>query len=165
MMQNTKTVSYSCGLSAVKWFVFSAGALLIFTGFAKILSAFGSAELLVVKDPLVGIPFRYLLIAAGVLETVIGCICFFSNNKWLAAFFIACLATNFLIYRFSLWCINWYSPCHCLGNLTDAIHVSPQIADNVMKVVLAYLLVGSYATLLWLWQQRKIAIAAPMPAQ
>ena len=50
MMENTKTVSYSCGFSVVKWFVFSAGALLIFTGFAKIWSAFGSAELLVVKE-------------------------------------------------------------------------------------------------------------------
>jgi len=30
-----------------------------------------------------------------------------------------------------------------------------------MKIILAYLLIGSYATLFWLWRQRKKAVPAP----
>jgi len=30
-----------------------------------------------------------------------------------------------------------------------------------MKIILAYLLIGSYATLFWLWLQRKKAISTP----
>jgi len=47
--------------------------------------------------------------------------------------------------------IDYKRPCLCLGNLTTAIHVSPHTADNVMKGVLAYLLIGSYGILLHEW--------------
>jgi hypothetical protein len=40
-----------------------------------------------------------------------------------------------------------------MGSLTDTLHISPVVADNIMKVVLAYLLIGSYVTLFWLWRQ------------
>ena len=32
----------------------------------------------------------------------------------------------------------------------DALHIPPQVADMAMKIILAYLLIGSYATLFWL---------------
>ena len=34
-----------------------------------------------------------------------------------------------------------------------------------MKIILAYLLIGSYATLFWLWTQHKKATPASAPAQ
>jgi hypothetical protein len=52
-----------------------------------------------------------------------------------------------------------------MGYFTDALHIPPQTADTVMKIILAYLLIGSYATLFWLWQQRKKAISASLPPQ
>jgi len=33
-----------------------------------------------------------------------------------------------------------------------------------MKIILAYLLIGSYATLFWLWRQRKNAVPASASA-
>jgi hypothetical protein len=60
-----------------------------------------------------------------------------------------------LVYRLGLWWMDWHRPCNCLGNLTDALHISPQAADNVMKVLLAYLLIGSYALLSWHWRQKQ----------
>jgi len=42
-----------------------------------------------------------------------------------------------------------------VGNLTDALHIPPQAADIAMKIILAYLFVGSYATLFWLWRQKR----------
>jgi hypothetical protein len=58
------------------------------------------------------------------------------------------------MYRLGLWWMDWKKPCSCLGNLTDALHISPQTADNITKVLLAYLLIGSYGLLLWQWKQR-----------
>jgi hypothetical protein len=46
-------------------------------------------------------------------------------------------------------------PCNCLGNLTDPLHISPQLADNIMKVVLSYPLIGSYRLLFWEWHARR----------
>jgi hypothetical protein len=41
-----------------------------------------------------------------------------------------------------------------LGALTDEIHIPSQTADTAMKIILAYLLIGSYASLIWLWRQK-----------
>jgi hypothetical protein len=67
---------------------------------------------------------------------------------------LAWLSTSFLIYRFGLVWAGYHKPCPCLGNLTDALHIPPQTADTAMKIILAYLLIGSYATLFWLWRQK-----------
>jgi hypothetical protein len=94
-----------------------------------------------------------------VAEIVIAAICFFSKWQTLALGLVAWMSTNFLVYRLGLWWMNWKKPCSCLGNLTDALHISPQTADNIMKVLLAYLLIGSYGLLIWQWQKRRVAFA------
>jgi hypothetical protein len=53
----------------------------------------------------------------------------------------------------SLVWLGYHKPCHCLGNLTDALNISPAAADTSMEVLLAYLLLGSYAILIWLWKE------------
>jgi len=143
-------------------FIFSAGMILLLTGIAKIWSAFGDAKILADIDPLFGLRFRLLILGAGTLEFVIAIGCF-GKCKKLATIFIAWLATSLLAYRLSLWEIGWRRPCSCLGNFTDALHIPPQTADTVMKIILAYLLIGSYATLFWLWRQRKKTVP-PIPA-
>ena len=92
---------------------------------------------------------------AGIIELAVAYICLFTKNISLQAGLVAVLSTNFLLYRFGLWLVGWHSPCLCLGNLTDALHISPETADTAMKIVLAYLLIGSYATLFWLWKEKK----------
>jgi hypothetical protein len=42
-----------------------------------------------------------------------------------------------------------------MGNLTDLLYISPRAADNIMKGVLAFLLLGSYGILLREWRQRR----------
>lgn len=60
---------------------------------------------------------------------------------------MAWLATNLLIYRIGLWCVGWRHPCSCMGSLAGALHLSDQMADGIMKAVLAFLFVGSYLLL------------------
>jgi hypothetical protein len=52
-----------------------------------------------------------------------------------------------------------------LGRFADPLHIPPQIADTAMKIILMYLLLGGYATMLWLWRQHKNVIPVSTPAQ
>lgn len=134
-------------------FLLSAGAILAATGVAKIWSGLGNSKLLAVIDPIIGLTFGQLMLAIGMVEIVVALVCFFSKRSTLSLGLVAWLSTNFVVYRLGLWWIGWKKPCNCLGNLTDALHISPQVSDNIMKVVLAYLLIGSCGLLIWQWQK------------
>jgi len=101
----------------------------------------------------------------GGIELVVALVCLVSRRTLaIKAGLIAWLATSFLIYRLGLVWVVYQKPCSCLGNLTDALHISPQIADTAMKIILAYLLIGSYATLFSLWRQRKTSVSSAVGA-
>jgi len=133
----------------MKWFTASASGILCFTAVAKLGSAFGHAGILQQPDPLVGLTFQNLMILASLLELATAALCFCCNSRTIAAAAVAWLATVFVVYRVSLSLIGWHRPCPCLGNFTDALHISPTLADNILKVILAYLFIGSYALLFW----------------
>jgi hypothetical protein len=139
----------------IRFFLFSAGGVLLITAVAKIVSSFGGAHILQNGDPLFGIYFRNLFWIVSALEIGVALICFFGKRILFQAGLVAWLATAFVAYRLGLVWIDWHKPCSCLGNLTDALHIPPQTADTAMKIILAYLLIGSYATLFWLWRQSK----------
>lgn len=140
------------------WFCLVAGMIFVFTGVAKIWSGFGHARILGNLDPVMGLSFGHLLVVVGALELAVAGCCFLDRSHTFAPIIVAWLATTLLAYRIDLWHIGWHRPCSCLGNLTDAVHLSPQVADNIMKGVLAYLLIGSYGILFhqW-WRNRKPA--------
>ena len=133
-------------------FVLSAGAILAVTGIAKVWSGLGNSKLLAVVDPIIGIKFGTLMLLVGAAEIAIALVCFFSKRQTLALGLVAWMSTNFVVYRFGLWWMDWKKPCSCLGNLADALHISPQTADNIMKAILTYLLIGSYALLFRQWR-------------
>jgi len=147
------------------WFVMSVGCILALTGCAKLWSAFGQMKVLAIPDPVIGISYRNLLFGVGLLEVLIGWFCFMGRQRKLALGLTAWLATAFVIYRLSLIWLDYHKPCNCLGTLTDALHISPNAADTVMKVILAYLLVGSYGILIWQWvRSRRLAVHDPLPS-
>jgi len=137
-----------------KWFVLCAAIILAITGIAKLWSMVGNAKVLGVADPILGIKFRYLLLATGLVELIITGVCLFEKSRGLATLLIAWLATSFVVYRLGLWWLDWKRPCGCLGNLTDALHVSPELAEGALKVILGCLLIGSYATVIARWKRR-----------
>ena len=139
-------------------FISSATVILTITGVAKVRTAFAVTKVLAVADPITGISFGHLMMAVGVGELVIVGICLLSRSQKLKLGLIAWLATNFVVYRLGLWWMGWKKPCSCLGNLTDSLHISPQLADNIMKIILAYLLIGSYGLLFWQWRRGKAEI-------
>lgn len=136
-------------------FNFSAAGILVFTGIAKIWSGLGNSKFLAVVDPIIGIKFGQLMLAVGAAEIVVALVCFFSKRQTLALGLVAWMSTNFVVYRLGLWWMDWHRPCSCLGNLTDALHLRPETADNIMKVLLAYLLIGSYGLLICRWRKSR----------
>ncbi|HTY86463.1 MAG TPA: MauE/DoxX family redox-associated membrane protein [Candidatus Acidoferrum sp.] len=131
----------------VNAFCVSAGVILIMTGLAKVVSAFGRAGILKQSDPIFGISFEALMLFVGGLEIVIAGICLYLKNRTVAMVAVAWLSSCFLFYRAGLRFIGWHHPCHCLGNLTDFIRISPEMADKLMTAILGYLLLGSYLAL------------------
>jgi hypothetical protein len=138
--------------------------VLLITATAKLISSMGSATILATQDPVTGMTFRDLFRLVAALEIAVAAICIFGRRITLVSGAVAWLATNFLIYRIALHLIGYRRPCSCMGNLTDALHLSPQKADTCMKIVLAYMLAGGYATLFrsW-WLSRKTSLPEAPP--
>jgi hypothetical protein len=145
MKNNAKSMASVAVASA---FLKSAGVVLALTGLGKAFSAIGSARALDTPDPLTGLPFRQLLLLVGLAELVLSFFCLFRDQRRFSMLAVGWISTSFLAYRLGLWFIGWHRPCGCMGSLTDMLHLSPNGADNIMKGVLAYLLIGSYCLLL-----------------
>lgn len=144
----------------LKRYLQSVSLILFVTGIAKVWIVFGNAGWFGVVEPFVGIKVWQLMLAVGWGEIGIALVCLFTKRQTPALGLVAWISTNFVLYRLGLWWMDWKKPCSCLGNLTDALHIPPQLADNIMKVVLAYLLIGSYGLLFWQWRRRKQLIVA-----
>lgn len=133
----------------VRWFLLSACGILLFAGCAKIASSFGHQKVLNLTDPVFGISFKKLMLSVGILEVIVSAICFSLRSRILSIGLIAWMATGFTFYRLGLHLSGWEKPCPCLGSFTDAIHLSPESADFLVRSLLIYLLVGSYGILLF----------------
>ncbi|HXI70046.1 MAG TPA: MauE/DoxX family redox-associated membrane protein [Verrucomicrobiae bacterium] len=135
----------------IRPFLIIAGVLLLVTALAKLISSTGNARILREIDPILSVSFQKVSWIVGVLELVVSLICLFGKRVNLQTVLVAWLATSFVIYRLGLLWIGYHKPCSCMGNLTDALHLSPQTTSTAMKIILAYLLIGSYGAFFWLW--------------
>jgi len=151
-------------LRAAGFFIYSAGALFLITAAGKAMGGFGTAAIFHMSDPVMMIPSRYVFFAAGGIELAAALICLFRKELFLRTGLIAWLATVFLAYRITLWIKGWHGPCICTGNLADLLGVSPWTADLVSKIVLAYLLLGSYGFLTFIWLNRPKVVRLNKPA-
>ena len=129
---------------SVRVFLLTAGMILAISGAAKVYSVFGSGKILEIADPVFGLKFKTLFLAVGLGEILVAILCLFDKHSKVALPIVASLATGFLMYRVGLWGMHWNHPCDCLGTLTETLYLSPEIADSLMKVMLGYLIMGSY---------------------
>lgn len=131
----------------IELFFDSAGVLLLLTGAAKLVSVTGISRSLEAHDPILGIAFSQIFLLVGVVELVVGVICLIGKKRKMQAIFVAALATNFLLYRLCLYLVGYEGPCGCLGDFTERLHIPAAGADIALKIVLLYLLIGSYSAL------------------
>ena len=131
----------------IKVFIKTAGCLLFVTSAAKLFSSIGSANVLSQHDPVLLISFRHLLQAAALVELCVAVLCIYGNSRVYQCGAVAILSINILLYRFGLYWIGFHGLCPCLGNLSDMLPVPPQAIDTAMKILLAFLFMGSCGSL------------------
>jgi len=95
------------------------------------------------------------MLAVGIVELAVTWICLFGQRLHLKAILVAWLASSFAVYRIGLIAVDYQKPCSCLGNVTDALGIPPTVASAIAQAILVYLLLSSYAALLWFRQQNR----------
>ena len=146
-------------LNVLRWFQHSAAVVLIITALLKIVSLQTGVRFFLLKDSV--FPFitnGQIMASSAILELCVAIILIRKLDRVFQFTALLGLASIFLFYRLGLAWIAPNEPCPCYGRATDWLHISTQTADTAMKIILAYLLIGSYATLFWLWRQRKKSI-------
>jgi DNA-directed RNA polymerase subunit RPC12/RpoP len=138
----------------MKWirpFIYSAGGILLAAALMRFIIAAGNAQFLNLPDPLLGIPLRYAVLLVGVIELVVALVCLFGKDVKFQGGMVAWLATNFAVYWIALLWMHCHPQATCLGSLTDPLHLSRGTTGFIMEFLPFYLLLGSCATLAWIW--------------
>jgi hypothetical protein len=148
-------------LKTIRMYIWSAGGLLLITALAKLVSAFGSAHIWSMPEPLLGLSFRTTFLIVGAAELFVSMLCFVNRNVRLQLVCITWLAVNFTLYRIGLAWIGYNKPCSCMGSLTGALRLAPETGDLIMQFVLGYLLIGGCLALYLLRQTRKACEVNP----
>jgi hypothetical protein len=140
----------SAGEKLAWWFFASALLILALTALSKGIGASGDVRILSHPDPLLSLlTNRQTMLLAVVLEVAIVGLVLREREIVRKAAFIAWISTVFLAYRIGLWSTGNTASCGCLGNVTDTLGIAPTTADLVSGAMLAYMLIGSYAILIW----------------
>jgi hypothetical protein len=143
-----------------RWFMLSAGGILMFGGITKLLNVIEKTQQLDISSPIVLISFRQLLLCIGIVELIVACLCLFTNKRALSLVLITWLVTIYGIYRVSLWTMGWYHPYPLLANLMETLNISPFMADGLAAAGSAFLFIGS-VRILWIENRKDPAAASP----
>lgn len=135
----------------IKAFIGSAGAILLGSALTRFLIAAGNASFLFLPDPALGIPLRYAVLIVGGIELVVGFICLFGKRVHFQIGWLAWLATNFIAFQIGLFWMHYHPQATCIGSLTDPLHLSRGITGLFVAALPAYVVLGSYTTLIWMW--------------
>ena len=143
----------------MKWtrlFIYSSGMILLVAAMERFAIAAGASPILVLPDPMLGIPLRHAALIVGGTELVVALICLFGKNTRLQIGWLAWLATNFFVFRIGLFWMHFHPQATWIGGLTDPLHILRGTTGLVMTAVPFYLLLGSYAAMVWFWSQGRV---------
>jgi hypothetical protein len=104
------------------------------------------------QDELLLLNNRELMIGAGLLELVVAGVLFRSRDTVFSATVLFWLSANFALYRLGML-FTKNTNCPCLGSLYEKLGLKPEVFDNLVKLIVAYLVLGSIAVL-WSYKSR-----------
>ncbi|NCD09971.1 MAG: hypothetical protein EOL98_11200 [Negativicutes bacterium] len=139
-----------------RFFLSTAAAILIITGLIKVLSLFGSAGMLAVRDPVFGISFGILMPLVGVTEIAVGTLVLFCRNGLVASGLILWISIEFVAYRFFSAELRPGGYCPCLGSLGEFLGLSQaQATHAALLICIILLILGLLALGASLYARRK----------
>jgi hypothetical protein len=118
-----------------QWYLVLVGLILMLTGLAKVVSAFGSAPMLRTEEPVLGITYRAFFSVVGLFEIVLA-VLFIRNRQstWAVPLSVAFFFTA-LAYRGSFPIVGFRGPCSCLGNASEWLGISATTASRISLTV------------------------------
>jgi len=144
-------------MKPVRIFIYSAGGILLTAALLRFIIAVGSAQVLSLPEPVLGIPLRYAVLLVGAFELVVALICLFGRQVGLQIGWLAWMVTNYAVYRIGLLTMGIHQQGTCIGSLTDPLHFSRGIMGIIAGFLPLYLLLGSYAAVIRLWLEGRKA--------
>lgn len=136
-------------------FVLSAGGLLLAAALARFFIFVENSPLLHRPDALLGIPLQLGVVLVGGVELGVALACLFGTRTGLQAALLAWASLNYLVFRIGLVWMGVHQEWTCIGSLTDPLHLARGNSGGTTSYVIpSYLLVGSFAALLWPWLRR-----------
>jgi hypothetical protein len=146
-------------MKGIKLFIYSAGGILLAAALIRFVIAAGSAPVLAMPEPVLGLPLRHAVLLIGGFEFVVALICLFGRQTGLQLGWLAWLATNYMVYRIGLLTMGMHQQGTCIGSLTDPLHLTRGTIGMMVGFLPFYLLLGSYAAFIWLWWEGRRAKA------
>lgn len=126
-------------------YLLSAGAVLAYCGAEHLVLSLWRSAVIAFNDPVFGVPFRFVLLAFGILNLTLGLLSFFSARRKLVLGLIAWLSLNGILYWIGLWCMDWTEPFPLVAYISETWRISTGVAGILHALALAYLLFGSVA--------------------
>ncbi len=139
----------------IKFFIYSAGGSLLAAALDRMLVAAGNAQALSLPEPILGLPLRDAVLLVAGFELGVALLCLFGKQTGRQLGWLAWLATNYAVYWIGLFAMHCHPQAACIGSLTDPLQLTPGITGDILKLLPLYLLLGSYAAMIWLWLRQK----------
>ena len=123
-------------------FELTAGAALVATGVAKVVSIAGDEPYLEMQDTLLGMPIIWVMAGAAVLEcaAAFGLSLMAGNSIVYAG--VCALGAAFLVYRVRLAFVGQDGGCPCLGRAGDWLGLSKEAVDILLWLLALWLFIG-----------------------
>lgn len=145
-------------MKLIRFFIYSAGGILLTDALIRFVMATGSGQFLALPDPVFGVPLRYTVLIVGAFEVAVAAVCLFGKRTGLQIGGLAWLTTNYLLLRVALLWMNWHPQATCIGSLSDPLQLSRGMIGLVLPYLPVYLLIGTGGSGLWLWLKRRATL-------
>jgi predicted RNA-binding Zn-ribbon protein involved in translation (DUF1610 family) len=137
-------------MKPIKFFIQSAGTILLMAALIRFVIAAGSHSALAMPEPMLGLPIRYAVLLVGGFELTVALICLLGQRPGLQLSWLAWASTNYLVYWIGLYIMHCHPQTAGIGSLTDPLRLAHGIIGMIARFLPAYIALGSYAALLWL---------------
>ncbi len=135
----------------IKPFIFSAGGVLLAAALMRFGIAADGSPVLLLPEPMLGIPLRYAVLIVGGFELAVALICLFGKRMGLQISWLAWLSTNYVVFWIWLMMMRIHPQGTCIGGLTDPLWIYRGTTGYVLEFIPFGLALGSYAAAVSFW--------------
>jgi hypothetical protein len=141
-MSSTESAPLTSGLWVENYLKIAAGVLFL-ASVMRIWSLATGPQVLLTKDPLIGLELRWLMLGESALEVVAAASLISRVSATARLLAVLWLGTIFGGYHVALAIVEPGAFCPCLGTLYGRFGISPGMADMAAKITTLFFLVGS----------------------